>query len=184
MFLILLLFHLFSGGRLDRARCFKCHILGHWARECTATGDSARSAYRGTAFTPGYSYSSYRPTLRAHSQSGTTPTILYKAVMFLMTTLLIALVQCDCELFEFELSTSSPSVNVRGNLRRNLDFWKLYPQHYRRGYLLPFVSFPEPAVFKNNRSSLSHAQFVEEAIRDLVESGCVAQTKVGTASGR
>ena len=47
-----------------------------------------------------------------------------------------------------------------------------------RGYLLPFVSFPEPAVFKNNRSSLSHAQFVEEAIRDLVESGCVAQTKV------
>ena len=28
MFLILLLFHLFSGGRLDRARCFKCHKLG------------------------------------------------------------------------------------------------------------------------------------------------------------
>ena len=98
--------------------------------------------------------------------------------MFLMTTLLIALVKCDCELFEFELSTSSPSVNVRGNLRRKLDFWKLYPQHYRRGYLLPFVSFPEPAVFKNNRSSLSHAQFVEEAIRDLVESGCIAQTKI------
>ena len=34
----------------------------------------------------------------------------------------IAQVQCDSELFEFELSTSSPSVNVRGNLRRNLDF--------------------------------------------------------------
>ena len=34
-----------------------------------------------------------------------------------------------------------------------------------RGYLLPFVSFPEPAVFKNNRSSLSHAEFVEEAIQ-------------------
>ena len=47
-----------------------------------------------------------------------------------------------------------------------------------RGYLLPFVSFPEPAAFKNNRSSLSHAQFVEEAIQDLVESGRVVQTKV------
>jgi len=44
--------------------------------------------------------------------------------------------------------------------------------------LLPFISFPEPAVFKNNRSSLSHADFVEDAIRDLVESGRVLQTKV------
>ena len=46
--------------------------------------------------------------------------------------------------------------------------------------MLPFVSFPEPAAFKNNKSSLSHAQFVEEAIRDLVESGRVnvVQTKV------
>ena len=34
----------------------------------------------------------------------------------------IAQVQCDSELFEFELSTSSPSVNVRGNLRRNHSF--------------------------------------------------------------
>ena len=30
--------------------------------------------------------------------------------------------------------------------------------------MLPFVSFPEPAVFKNNRSSLSHVEFVEETI--------------------
>ena len=93
-FFILLLIHLFSGGRdayVDRATCFKCHKLGHWARECTATWDSARSAYRGTAFTPGYS---------------------------------------------------------------------------------------EQAVFKNNRSSFQYAQFVEEAIRDLVESGHVVQTKV------
>ena len=28
-------------------------------------------------------------------------------------------------------------------------------------------------VFKNSRSSLSHAEFVEEAIQDLAESGCV-----------
>ena len=44
--------------------------------------------------------------------------------------------------------------------------------------MLRFVTFPEPAVFKNNRSSLSHAEFVEEAIRDLVESSRVVQTKV------
>ena len=44
--------------------------------------------------------------------------------------------------------------------------------------MLLLVSFPGLAVFKNNRSSLSHAEFVEEAIRDLVESGRVLQTKV------
>ena len=44
--------------------------------------------------------------------------------------------------------------------------------------MLPFVSFPEPAVFKNNRSSLSHVEFVEETIQDLVESDRVVETKV------
>ena len=96
----------------------------------------------------------------------------------------IAQVHRDSELFEFELSTSPPCVNVKGNLRRNLEFWKRIGTSsfilnvIERGYLLPFVSFPEPAVFKNNRSSLSHAEFVEEAIQDLVESGRVVETNV------
>ena len=51
-----------------------------------------------------------------------------------------------------------------------------------RGYLLLLVSFPEPAVF-NNRSSLSYAEFVEEAIQDLVESGRAFETKEGTDPG-
>ena len=44
--------------------------------------------------------------------------------------------------------------------------------------MLPFVTFPEPAVFKNNRSSLSHVEFVEETIQDFVESVRVVETKV------
>ena len=73
----------------------------------------------------------------------------------------IALVHCDSELFEFELSTSSPSVNVKGNLRRNFDFWKRIgtPSFIlnvtERGYLLPFVGFPEKTVFKNNSRIVS-----------------------------
>ena len=96
----------------------------------------------------------------------------------------IAQVHCDSELFEFELSTSSPSVNVKGNLRRHFDFWKrigtpsFILNVIERGYLLPFSSFPEPAVFKNNRSSLARADFVEDAIRELVESGPALHTKV------
>ena len=94
----------------------------------------------------------------------------------------IAQVHCDSELFEFELSTSPPCVNVKGNLRRNFEFWKhigtpsFILNVIERGYLLSFVRFPEPAVFKNNRSSLSHAEFVEEAVQDLVELGRVVET--------
>lgn len=44
--------------------------------------------------------------------------------------------------------------------------------------LQPFLSFPEPAVFENNRSSLEHAEFVEDAIGELVESGRVLEVVV------
>ena len=95
----------------------------------------------------------------------------------------IAQVHCNSELFEFELITSTPCVNVKGNLRRNVEFFKCIgtPSFIlnviERGNLLPLVSFPEPAVLKNNRSSLSHVEFVE-ANQDLVESGRVVETKV------
>ena len=36
--------------------------------------------------------------------------------------------------------------------------------------MLQFLSLPEPPVFRNNRSSLAHVNFVEDAIRELVES--------------
>ena len=72
----------------------------------------------------------------------------------------IAQVHCDSESFEFELSTSPPCVNIKGNLRRNFEFWKHigtpnFINVIERGYLLPFVSFLEPAVFKNNRFSFT-----------------------------
>ena len=96
----------------------------------------------------------------------------------------IAQVHCDSELFEFELSTSPPCVNVKGNLRRNFEIWKhigtpsFILNVIERGYLLPLVSFPEPVVFKNSISPLSHAELVEEAIQDLVESGRVVEINV------
>ena len=36
----------------------------------------------------------------------------------------ITQVHCDCELFEIELSTSPSCVNVKGNVRRSVEFWK------------------------------------------------------------
>ena len=43
---------------------------------------------------------------------------------------------------------------------------------------LPFLGLPETAVFNNNRSSLVHAEFVEDAIGELVESGRVLEVIV------
>ena len=121
LLLILLLFHLFSGGRdayVDRARCFKCHKLGDWARECTVSWDSPRSAYRKTTFTPGYSYSPYRfvtePTLNPVQSRN----------VFDEKVADISQVHCDSELFAFEIDTIPPCVNLNGNLRRNFEFWK------------------------------------------------------------
>ena len=36
----------------------------------------------------------------------------------------IAQVHCENESFEFELTDHTPPVNVKGNLRRKLEFWK------------------------------------------------------------
>ena len=87
-------------------------------------------------------------------------------------------------MFEFKLSNRSPGANVKGNLRRNLELWKRIgaPRYIlnviERGYLLPFLSLPEPPAFTNNRSSLTYADFVEEAIREVVDSGRVVETAV------
>ena len=96
----------------------------------------------------------------------------------------IAQVHCENDLFEFELIDRPPLENVKGNLRRKLEFWKRIGTSkfilnvIERGYMLPFLSHPEPAVFRNNRSSLAHAKFVEDAIRELFESSRVIEVVV------
>ena len=46
------------------------------------------------------------------------------------------------------------------------------------GYKLPFFAFPEPAAFKNNRSALEHAEFVESVLEVLCQSGRVIRCAV------
>ena len=46
----------------------------------------------------------------------------------------------------------------------------------RDGYKIPFFSTPEPATFKNNRSAQAHAEFVADAITELISSGRIHQT--------
>ena len=92
----------------------------------------------------------------------------------------IAQVHCENDLFQSESTDHPPLVNVKENLRTKLEFWKrkFILNVIERGYMLPFFSLPVPAVFRNNRSSLAHAKFVEDAIRELVGSGRVLEVVV------
>lgn len=44
-----------------------------------------------------------------------------------------------------------------------------------KGYAIPFITFPPNAFFDNNHSALMHADFVLEAIQQLILSGSVVQ---------
>ena len=45
----------------------------------------------------------------------------------------------------------------------------------KEGYNTPFYTTPSNTSFKNNRSALDHAEFVHDAISELVSSNRVAQ---------
>ena len=72
------------------------------------------------------------------------------------------------------------------SLRRNTGAWSgMGGNDYildvvRNGYKLPFIETPEPACFKNNRSALDEREFVESAIRELVEIGGVHECRTPT----
>ena len=62
----------------------------------------------------------------------------------------ITQIHCENEFFEFELTDHPPLVNVKGNLIGELEFWKCIGTSkfslnvIERGYMLPFLSLPEP----------------------------------------
>jgi DICT domain-containing protein len=43
----------------------------------------------------------------------------------------------------------------------------------RNGYVIPFVNPPVSMYFKNNKSALDNSELVDQAVSDLVDSGCV-----------
>ncbi len=46
----------------------------------------------------------------------------------------------------------------------------------QEGYKIPFINVPSTAHLRNNKSALIHAEFVQEAISELIESHRVIKT--------
>ncbi len=73
-------------------------------------------------------------------------------------------------------SHDSPALRVKSHI----DFWIqigapfFVLNVFKRGYYLPFFDIPEPKIFRNNTSALSHKDFVEKEILDLLSKGCIA----------
>ena len=84
-----------------------------------------------------------------------------------------ALVEC----FEFENSPNSIK-SVKGRLKAHFAFWAdalgandFILRVIGKGYAIPFITFSPIAFFDNNHLALMHADFILEAIPELILSG-------------
>lgn len=77
----------------------------------------------------------------------------------------------------YEYEQGQHAILVKGRLKNCIDFWKdigandFVISSISEGYKIPFISKPEPNRLQNNRSAVQHADFVTEAIEDLVKKG-------------
>ena len=75
-----------------------------------------------------------------------------------------------------ECNNATPSAFARGCLRSCLKFWgSLGVLSSVHSVLVPLSETLSPVSFDNHKSALTHADFVSEAIADLVGKGSVAK---------
>ena len=71
--------------------------------------------------------------------------------------------------------------NIKGRLATQVPFWKsigasnFILQVIEKGYTLPFISEPKPAMFSHNRSERDNKEFVTSEISKLLELGCIRE---------
>lgn len=62
---------------------------------------------------------------------------------------------------------------------KHIDFWhgigasEFVINTIKEGYIIPFLQTPKQMHCRNNKSAFVHEKFVDDAISELVESGCV-----------
>ena len=85
------------------------------------------------------------------------------------------------DVFDFEKSSDSCLFKV-GSLREHVDFWSnsirasdFIINTIVEGYRIPFFDLPENFVIPNRSSAFKFKDFVNEAISELIERGCVKE---------
>ena len=82
-------------------------------------------------------------------------------------------------LSEFEQDDHPPI--LRGRLKRHLPYWASIDASgfaldvIDSGYRLPFIETPSKAYFDNNQSALTHSDFVESAILELIKTHAITE---------
>ena len=86
------------------------------------------------------------------------------------------------EACEFEESSGTAFSQVKGSLRRHVEFWRsigapryILSVYICEGYRLNFQQIPHGFTSLNNRSALDHSEFANEAILELLHSGRVME---------
>lgn len=87
------------------------------------------------------------------------------------------------DLFDYEQNSCCHV--FRQKLRSNLTFWRetvkassFILDVLENGYKLIFLESPAPFFFENRSSAIRHKKFVEEAIFDLIQRGCIREVDV------
>lgn len=70
---------------------------------------------------------------------------------------------------------------VKSRLSKSIDFWehigasKFILNTLKHGYVIPFTCTPPPMKFKNNKSAIENNVFVDEAVSELINNGCIQE---------
>ena len=82
---------------------------------------------------------------------------------------------------EFKCGDSDNS-NLKSHLKQNIKFWsetlkanKAIVNVLKEGYKLPLYTVPKPAHFNNNKSAITHSDFVSEEIQDLLKTNRITE---------
>lgn len=80
------------------------------------------------------------------------------------------------------IDISSVAKGVKYSLRKHIQFWKHIGANefvintIKHGYVISFLQTPTSMLFKNNKSANVHSKFVNEAISELLNIGCIIET--------
>ena len=83
--------------------------------------------------------------------------------------------------YELDSAREKSDKSVRGRLAKCISEWErinapgFILEVFREGYKIPFVSLPPPKHSVNNLSAIKEADFVCEAILDLLKMNCIEE---------